>query len=236
MKRWTAGLATATLLTASTPAMVAWAGHPDERRADSPADAAAAARERDVGATSGREVGTTGGRDAGATTGRGVGADLVGDVDRDGVLTAADERSEESWSAGRGAVFLANLDDDGGRCRVDPGRLEEVGRAYDDELAACNDAADDRINGPKDAADLAPLKVVAQGNLSDAATGSLTISPADKARVFVDGKPARALSAADLRHGVRAGLEGRDIVRRSGQVGRAGHGDVDGDGSWAVGE
>ena len=34
MKRWTAGLAAATLLTASTPAMVAWAGHPNERRAD----------------------------------------------------------------------------------------------------------------------------------------------------------------------------------------------------------
>ncbi|QNE19765.1 hypothetical protein F1D05_19885 [Kribbella qitaiheensis] len=50
-------------------------------------------------------------------------------------------------------------------------RLDEIGRAFDDELAACNDAADERINGPKDAADLAPLQVVARGNLSDEATG-----------------------------------------------------------------
>ena len=34
MKRWTAGLAAVTLLTASSPAMVAWAGNPSEHRAN----------------------------------------------------------------------------------------------------------------------------------------------------------------------------------------------------------
>lgn len=147
----------------------------------------------------------------GATTTASAG--LTADVNRDGRLTAADELGEDQWTDDRGAIFLPNLDDDERRCTVDPADLDRAGAEVDRKLAACNDAADDRINGPRDAADLAPLKVNAQGNLSDRASGRLSVVPADKARVFVDGKAVETLTADQLRHGVRIGLEGRDVVR-----------------------
>jgi len=134
-------------------------------------------------------------------------------VNRDGLLTPADDAAEDTWADSRGAIFLPNLDDDQRRCTVDPADLDAPGRAVDEKLAACNDAADDRINGPRDAADLAPLRIDAQRNVSGDAIGRITISPADKARAFVDGRPVSALTAADLRRGVRVGLEGRDVVR-----------------------
>lgn len=177
MKRWVTGVAAAAVLTASTPAMVAWgAGTP--------------------------------------------GAELRADVDRDGMVTPADERGEDSWSARRGAIFLANVDDDERRCVVDPAELEEAGPAVDQKLAACNDSGDERINGPRDRADLAPLEIPATRGLSGAATGRLAISPASKARIFELGgaapglgRPAATLTADQLRRGVRLGLEGRDVLR-----------------------
>ncbi|WP_405062985.1 protein-arginine deiminase domain-containing protein [Kribbella sp. NBC_01505] len=175
MRRWTAGLAVATLLTAGTPMLT---------------DSA---------------FGTRG---AAPPT-----AHLTADVNRDGLLTTADDAGRDTWTDARGAIFLPNLDDDERRCHVTPDDLEAVGRTVDDKLAACNDAADDRINGPRDAADLAPLKIDALRNLSGTATGTVTVSPADKARVFADGAPVGTLTAAQLRRGVRLGLEGRDIVR-----------------------
>ncbi|WP_165555974.1 protein-arginine deiminase family protein [Kribbella pittospori] len=169
MRRWTAGLAAATLLATATPVMAAWGAPP--------------------------------------------GAQLTADVNRDGLLTRADDAGEETWTDTRGAIFLPNLDDDQRRCTVDPADLEKPGRAVDEKLAACNDGADDRINGARDAADLAPLRVDAQRNLSGAATASITIAPAGKARVFANGRATNTLTAAELRRGVRLALEGRDIVR-----------------------
>ncbi|MEU4196514.1 protein-arginine deiminase family protein [Kribbella sp. NPDC026611] len=138
---------------------------------------------------------------------------LTADTNRDGLLTPADDAGKTTWTDDRGAIFLPNLDDDQRRCKVDPAELDLRGRAVDDKLAACNDAADDRINGPRDAADLAPLAIAAQRNLSPTATGRITITPADKARVFAAGRPVSSLTAGQLRNGVRLALEGRDIVR-----------------------
>ena len=142
---------------------------------------------------------------------------LTADVNRDGLLTPADDLAKSAWTDARGAIFLPNLDDDEHRCTVDPADLDAPGRAGDDKLAACNDAADDRINGHRDAADLAPLTIDAQRNLSDHATGTVTISPADKGRVFANGRPVSTLTATDLQRGVRLQLEGRDIVRNPKQ-------------------
>ncbi|MFI5735987.1 protein-arginine deiminase family protein [Kribbella sp. NPDC051587] len=180
MRRWTAGLAAATLLAAGTPVIAAWGSAPL--------------------------------------------AHLTADVNRDGLLTTADDAGRSTWTDGRGAIFLPNLDDDERRCKVAPADLDASDRAVDDKLAACNDAADDRINGPRDAADLAPLKIDALSNLSSTATGTLTISPANKARLFaagsgrdvgsfIDARPVTSLTAAQLQRGVRLGLEGRDVVR-----------------------
>ncbi|TDD47352.1 hypothetical protein E1263_34705 [Kribbella antibiotica] len=169
MRRWTAGLTAATLLTAGTPVLAAWGAAPP--------------------------------------------AHLTADVNRDGRLTTADNAGRSTWTDHRGAIFLPNLDDDSRRCRVDPSDLDAPGRAVDDKLAACNDAADEVINGPRDLADLAPLKIDALRNLSSTATGTLTVVPADKARIFANGHSVGALTADQLRRGVRLGLEGRDVVR-----------------------
>ncbi|TCC11626.1 protein-arginine deiminase family protein [Kribbella soli] len=142
---------------------------------------------------------------------------LTADVNRDGLLTPADDAAKSTWTDARGAIFLPNLDDDEHRCTVDPADLDAPGRAVDDKLAACNDAADDHINGRRDTADLAPLTIDAQRNLSNNATGAVTISPADKARVFTNGRPISTLTAQDLQHGLRLQLEGRDIVRNPKQ-------------------
>ncbi|WP_328417543.1 hypothetical protein OG542_39520 [Streptomyces violaceus] len=53
------------------------------------------------------------------------------------------------WRPGRGAVFLANLDDDARRCRMRPGDLDRVDPAVDERLAACHDAADTRAAGDR---------------------------------------------------------------------------------------
>ncbi|MFK4083191.1 protein-arginine deiminase family protein [Kribbella sp. NPDC020789] len=185
MRRWTAILAAATLLTAGTPVITAWGAAPL--------------------------------------------AHLTADVNRDGLLTAADDAGRDTWTDDRGAIFLPNLDDDERRCRVTPAELDAAGAAVDQKLAACNDAADDRIDGARDAADLAPLKIDALSNISPEAEGTLTITPADKARIFAagpkpfgstdkartfgDAKPVGTLTAAQLRRGVWLGLEGRDVVR-----------------------
>ncbi|HEY3559977.1 MAG TPA: protein-arginine deiminase family protein [Kribbella sp.] len=185
MRRWTAGIAT--LLTAVTPALTAW-GTPLITRGTPPAPRP-------------------------PVSGTAPAPRLTADVNRDGLLSHADDTGKTTWTDARGAIFLPNLDDDERRCKVDPADLDAPGRAVDEKLAACNDAADDRINGPRDAADLAPLTIDAEHNLSDDATGSITIAPAGKARVFANGRPVGALGPKDLRHGVRLQLEGRDIVR-----------------------
>jgi protein-arginine deiminase len=142
-------------------------------------------------------------------------ADVRADVNRDGLVTRADEAGEDSWSARRGAIFLANVDDDERRCTVDAGELEQPGSAVDEKLAACNDAADERINGPRDRADLAPLDVPARRDLSRSSTGRLDVTPADKAGIFdlANGRAVTQLTAEQLRRGVRLGLEGRDVLR-----------------------
>jgi protein-arginine deiminase len=170
MKRWVTGVVAAAVVTASTPAMVAWG--------------------------------------AGTTN-----AELHADVNRDGLVTRADEGGEDSWSAQRGAIFLANVDDDERRCTVDPATLEDAGSAVDRKLAACNDSADERINGPRDLEDLAPLDIPAVRGLTRSATGRLDVVPADKARIFANGEVAKDLSADQLKRGVRLGLEGRDVLR-----------------------
>src|SRR5512144_423112 len=72
--------------------------------------------------------------------------DLRADVDRDGVVELddpGDDEGEDGWSATRGAIFLANIDDDAGRCP--PEMYPAV--TPDEVLAACNDAQDEVVDG-----------------------------------------------------------------------------------------
>ncbi|MFE6398496.1 protein-arginine deiminase family protein [Streptomyces alboflavus] len=149
-------------------------------------------------------------------------ADLRADVNQDGrvdVTGGSDEAGEDSWRPGRGAVFLANVDDDTRRCRTRPGYLDRIDPAVDTRLAACHDAADEKVNGRRDAADLAPLRI-APTEVGDDATGHVTVPSAQRpyVRLFVrrDGRLRvlrGPLTAAELRAGVELALEGRDIVR-----------------------
>jgi len=137
-----------------------------------------------------------------------------------GVLVVLPASAASAPALAGDTVLLPNLDDDSRRCQVDPARLDELGGAIDTELAACNDAADEVVNGRADEADLARVDVAAQPGLGDQALGRLDVDAADHVRVFVKrGKDFQVLpdggtlSADELRRGVRLAVEGRDVIR-----------------------
>jgi protein-arginine deiminase len=83
----------------------------------------------------------------------------------------------------------------------------------DRDLAACNDAADEVVNGPRDELDLTKLHLWSS-------TGGEVVIPANT-HVFIKRanweilRPGTNLSADELRHGVELGLEGTDVIRDS---------------------
>ncbi|CCK31797.1 hypothetical protein BN159_7418 [Streptomyces davaonensis JCM 4913] len=149
--------------------------------------------------------------------------DLRADVDRDGQVDLSgdtDTAGEDTWSVGRGAVFLPNIDDDSKRCpTAGPG-----GRPLSDaKLVGCNDATDQKVNGRADAADLARVRSVPMRNLPSDAKGSVKVTKgAAQSRVFVKQDGAwklvtsqTRLKRAELRAGVEFGVEGKDVIRDS---------------------
>ncbi|MFE1444134.1 protein-arginine deiminase domain-containing protein [Streptomyces sp. NPDC058739] len=147
--------------------------------------------------------------------------DLRADVDRDGSVDltgVTDEQGEDTWSVGRGALFLPNIDDDSRRCRP------PAAATPDSALARCNDAADGQVNGSADAADLARVRSVAATGLSDDATGSVRVTTGNgHVRVFLKRAgawtpvtTATRLTAQELRAGAEFGVEGKDVIRDSG--------------------
>ncbi|WP_399030450.1 protein-arginine deiminase domain-containing protein [Streptomyces sp. 15-116A] len=148
-------------------------------------------------------------------------ADLRADVNRDGrvdVTGGTDSAGEDAWSTGRGAVMLPNIDDDTKRCPVKgPG-----GKPLSDaKLAACNDAADTKVNGSADAADLARIHSVPMAKVPKTAQGSLKITTGAKyTRLFLERDGAwvpvtsrTRLTPKELRAGVQFGVEATDVVR-----------------------
>lgn len=148
--------------------------------------------------------------------------DLRADVNRDGsvdVEGTSDSAGENTWTARRGAIVLPNIDDDAKRCPV----KDAQGRPLPDaKLARCNDGSDTRVNGARDADDLARLKTVP---LTGAPAGSHGIvkavgAHAGKSHLFIKRagrwsplRPADRLSAEELRTGVELGVEATDVVR-----------------------
>jgi protein-arginine deiminase len=144
-------------------------------------------------------------------------ADLRADSNRDGEVLFDDSDAEKTtWDAKHGAVFLANIDDDKGRCAK---------AGTDLELAKCNDAANDTIDGADDVLDLARLKSKPWAEAPDTATATVSVSDAAKEHVRLfkrigtgdtdfeilgeDG----AIGVEELRAGVELAIEARDIVR-----------------------
>ncbi|NEA36089.1 protein-arginine deiminase family protein [Streptomyces sp. SID13031] len=168
--------------------------------------------------------------------------------------------------AGHPAVFLANLDDDAGRCQAPAKKIaaaavareeandqefykkkdelakrpdkDEAQKEYellvkahqveqnlaDRELAACNDASDSVVNGVQDEKDLARIRTLPWALAPKDATGQLAVQgkAAGYVHLFLKRESgwqlvdaSTRLTAAELRHGVELGIEGRDIIRDS---------------------
>ncbi len=146
-------------------------------------------------------------------------ADLRADTNRDGEVRFDDDSDQNKieWNASTGAIFLANIDDDGGRCQASTSDLT---------IASCNDAEDDVVNGEDDALDLARLKTRSWPGAPDDARGRITVETPNAAklvRLFRKTGPGAAdfeaitdatiFRAAELRSGIEVGIEGKDIVR-----------------------
>jgi protein-arginine deiminase len=144
-------------------------------------------------------------------------ADLRADSNRDGeVLFDDSDAIKTVWDAKTGAVFLANIDDDKGRC-------PKFGD--DSDLPNCNDATNEVIDGADDVLDLARLKTKPWAEAPDGATAIISITPAaksfvrlfkktgDAATAFTVMKDGDSLSVDEIRAGVELAIEGKDIVR-----------------------
>ncbi|MEU4236275.1 protein-arginine deiminase family protein [Actinoplanes sp. NPDC026619] len=154
----------------------------------------------------------------------------------------ASESAPELTVLTPGGVFLANIDDDAGRCQAPARAIATKAVAREDaederynqiaeptpaqreahrhaqnladrQLAACNDAADEIVDGARDEQDLARLRASWPGVPAGATAKLITTG---NVRLFVKRQRwevATTLTAAELRTGVDLGLEGRDVVR-----------------------
>ncbi|MDP3502229.1 MAG: protein-arginine deiminase family protein [Myxococcales bacterium] len=150
--------------------------------------------------------------------------DLRADVNRNGVIDLeldTEDANEDTWDETHGAIFLANIDDDSGRCRG----TDAAGRPLSDlALPTCNDATDEIVNGDDDAADLAPLAIKAWPQAPAGTVVRLLIDQnvADTVRLFRHSgdayqvlDPALPLALADLQAGLSISIEAKDIIRDS---------------------
>jgi len=106
--------------------------------------------------------------------------DIRADVNRNGTIDLMDpteDMNEDTWDANHGAIFLANIDDDEQACPT---------TGTNDELAACNDAADEVVNGELDLMDMARLKTVPWPEAPDNSRGMITMNEpgCDYVRLF----------------------------------------------------
>lgn len=150
-----------------------------------------------------------------ATTGNSC-VDVRADHNRDGIVDMEDpedDEGEETWDPTKGALFLANLDDDEASCPTE---------GLTGDLIECNDAADEVVNGPEDLYDLAPIHIRAWPDAPDDASISLRLSqygePHVRLFVFREGAfehlpPPWNISLDELRSGVDLAIEGTDLVR-----------------------
>ncbi len=160
-------------------------------------------------------------------TARGSEMWIRADTNRDGRIDEADEADKSEWTLSRGAIFLANIDDDGRRFTA---RAPDGRHLTDAELGLRNDAADEVVNGDEDVDDLAKLLARIPAD-ARAATVAVDERARERVRLFVaagDGTSASDWSvlppdgALAVGHGEPAllGIEARDIVRDSSWDGR----------------
>lgn len=145
-------------------------------------------------------------------------ADIRADSNRDGDVRFDESDGEKTrWDGTAGAIFLANIDDDQERCKK---------KGDDLSIAACNDAADDVVNGPDDALDLARIKTRPWPEAPEGTTARIEIATEaaqELVRLFKKTGPGPedfevlaledGLSREDVQAGIELGIEAKDIVR-----------------------
>ncbi len=144
---------------------------------------------------------------------------LIADVNRNGAIDendATELADRETWDERHGAVFLANLDDDMRACKTSG--------QTDVQLGACNDAADEVINGADDLEDLAEIRLTAWTDMPDDASATLSVDEKASPNVRLFKKVgdayqvldlSRPFTANELKVGLELRLEGKDIARDS---------------------
>ncbi|POR36277.1 Protein-arginine deiminase type-1 [Tolypocladium paradoxum] len=151
-------------------------------------------------------------------TGHALKATILADTNRDGKVDVAgdtDIAGKCPWTDQRGALFLANIGDTDQRCSV---HINDS--TADGEIDKCHDASDNVQRNPKY---LAPLRTVPVSELSNVATGSISVSgagAAERVRIFrkqddgwvhVDSN--YTFPARDLKAGLDLGIDARDVRR-----------------------
>ncbi|RSM06259.1 hypothetical protein CDV31_009196 [Fusarium ambrosium] len=162
----------------------------------------------------------------------GLKATILADTNRDGKVDVkgdSDIKAKTTWTAERGALFLANIGDTDQRCSKKWGPSREIpfedGETYLDE---CNDAIGDVQRNPKY---LAPLRTLPIAKLSASAKGRVHVTnkvAASKVRIFVkEGTEWTyvganyTFTAEDLKGGLELGVDARDVRRPNGWDGKA---------------
>ncbi|KAI6765648.1 hypothetical protein HG530_006718 [Fusarium avenaceum] len=153
---------------------------------------------------------------------------ILADTNRDGKVDNNDIAGKLTWTTGKGAVFLANIGDTGGRCAKQWGPSGNIFDSDETYLDKCNDAVDNVLRNPTY---LAPIKTLPVMGLSASAKGSIQVADkvaASKVRVFVKKSnkwvyvPADyAFTAKELASGLELGIDARDVRRPQGWNGNA---------------
>ncbi|KAF4967658.1 hypothetical protein FSARC_4817 [Fusarium sarcochroum] len=153
---------------------------------------------------------------------------ILADTNQDGRVDKDDMAGKSSWTANKGALFLANIGDTGSRCAKQWGPSGEIWKNDETYLDKCNDAIDNILRNSNL---LAPVKTLPLTGLSASAKGSIYVSDktaASKVRVFVKkvGKwiyvPADyAFTSKELKAGLELGIDARDVRRPGGWNGNA---------------
>lgn len=154
-------------------------------------------------------------------------ADIRADTNRDGVvdvISDTDVKGKDAWTESSGAIFLANIGDTDRRCSIEALRGPTPSN---EALAACNDASDDILRQAKY---LAPVETLPIPDLRDNAVGTVSANPLSSKHVRIfrrdEGnqwtfvRANTTFTSAQLRAGLKLGIDARDTRRPGGWDGR----------------
>lgn len=154
-------------------------------------------------------------------------AEIRADTNRDGVVDVTsdtDVKGKDAWTESSGAIFLANIGDTDRRCSIQALRGPTPSN---EALAACNDASDDILRQAKY---LAPVQTLPIPDLSDDAVGMVSANPLSSKHVRIFRRDEEnkwtfvrantTFTSAQLRAGLKLGIDARDTRRPGGWDGR----------------